>query len=260
MPAEYHQFTRTADGVRLAVQVRGSGPALLMLAGQANNHHWWDRVRRDFHHDHTTITFDYRGTGDSTSGAGPYSTPLFADDALAVLDSLAVDRFDLYGTSMGGRIAQWIAVKAPHRLRRMVLGCTTSGGTHAVERDADLRRALAGPDSRQVLTDLMYSPSWQATHPGPYQVLGDANMSAADRRKHLSASDNHDAWAVLPEIVAPTLILHGSDDRFAPVLNAEILASAIPDARAHVIDGGRHAYFDEFRDPASRLALEHLTG
>lgn len=255
---EYHEISRTSDGTRLAVQVRGSGPVLLLLPGQANNHHWWDRTRNDFARDHTTVTFDYRGTGDSDSPDGDYSTQLFARDALSVLDSLSIGRFDVYGTSMGGRTAQWIAITAPHRVRRLVLGCTTPGGSHARERDPDIRRALAGPDATQVMTDLMYTPAWQATHPGPYTVLGDPTMSARARRQHLRASDSHDAWARLPEIAAPTLILHGSDDQFSPVVNAQILADAIPDATTHVFDGARHAYFDEYRAQASPLVLDFL--
>ncbi|MGV9709131.1 alpha/beta fold hydrolase [Gordonia sp. NPDC003424] len=255
---EYHETARTADRTRLAVQVRGSGPALLLLPGQANNHHWWDRVRPDFDRDHTTITFDYRGTGGSASPDGTYSTRLFADDALAVMNSLSIDRFDVYGTSMGGRTAQWLALRAPGRVRRLALGCTTPGGSHAVERSPEIRRALAGPDAERTIIDIMYTPEWQSTHPGPYQVLGDPTMSDRARRQHLIASNSHDAWAELPNIVAPTLILHGSDDLFAPEVNAEIIAERIPDSRTHVFDGARHAYFDECRDAASPLVLEFL--
>ncbi|RCV47138.1 alpha/beta fold hydrolase, partial [Marinitenerispora sediminis] len=75
-----------------------------------------------------------------------YSTPLFAEDAVAVLDELGVERADVYGTSMGGRTAQWIAVRHPARVRRLVLGCTSPGGPHAVERTMAVRRSLAGPD------------------------------------------------------------------------------------------------------------------
>ncbi|MGV9826747.1 MULTISPECIES: alpha/beta fold hydrolase [unclassified Gordonia (in: high G+C Gram-positive bacteria)] len=257
---EYHQITRTADGTRLAVQVRGTGPALLLLPGQANTHRWWDRTRGDFTRDHTTITFDYRGTGDSDSPDGRYSTPQFAQDAIAVLDSLSIGRFDVYGTSMGGRTAQWIAITAQPRLRRLVLGCTTSGGHHAVERAPEIRRALAGPDAAAVMTDLMYTPRWQAEHPGPYQVLGDPTMSDRARRAHLRTSNTHDAWGRLPEIAAPTLILHGTDDLFAPAVNADILAERIPDARVHLFDGARHGYFDECRDTAGPMALEFLAG
>lgn len=85
--------TMTPDGIGIAYQVRGEGAAapLLLLAGQSNNHHWWDSVRDDFHGDRSTMTFDYRGTGASDKPDLPYSTELFALDAIAVLDALGVE-------------------------------------------------------------------------------------------------------------------------------------------------------------------------
>ncbi|MGO3327494.1 alpha/beta fold hydrolase [Gordonia sp. (in: high G+C Gram-positive bacteria)] len=254
---QYSQITVAADHTRLAVQLRGHGPALLLLPGQANDHRWWDRTRNDFAADFTTVTFDYRGTGDSDE-SNSYSTPLFAEDALAVMDSLAIENFHVYGTSMGGRTAQWVTIFAPGRVKRLVLGCTTPGGAHAVERNDEVRRVLAGPDRDAALEEMMYTSAWRAAHPGPYKTLGDAGMSPRARHGHLAASDNHDAWDRLPEITAPSLILHGADDQFAPVVNAHLLADRIPDARIHVFDGARHGYFDECRDEASPLVTEFL--
>lgn len=250
------------DGTLLAVQERGVGGfPLLLLPGQANNHHWWDGVREDFHGTHRTITFDYRGTGDSTKPEGGYSTQEFADDAIAVLDTLGVERADVYGTSMGGRVAQWLAARHPDRVRRLVLGCTSPGGPHGIERDASVRRALGQADqqaARKALLDLMYTPAWLATHPGPHRTLGDPTMPPHARRGHLRASDRHDAWDALPHISAPTLILHGADDRMTPPDNVPLLASRIPNARTHIFTGARHAYFDECRPHASNLAAAFL--
>ncbi|NIH80631.1 alpha/beta fold hydrolase [Amycolatopsis viridis] len=243
------------DGTPLAAQPEGTGRPLVLLAGQANDHTWWDAVRDDFP---CTVTVDYRGTGASGKPDAPYSTPLFADDVIAVLDELGIERADVYGTSMGGRVAQWIAIRYPERVRRLVLGCTSPGGPHAVERSAEVRRALMRPDARETLADLMYTPAWRATHPGPYRTLGDPAMPPHARRHHLRASDQHDAWDALPRISAPTLILHGDDDGLAPVANATLLAERIPDARVHVLPGARHGYFEECRPHASELVRDFL--
>ncbi|MBM7365366.1 alpha/beta fold hydrolase [Gordonia hydrophobica] len=255
---QYTQTTVAADHVRLAVQLRGHGPTLLLLPGQANDHHWWDRTRNDFAASFTTVTFDYRGAGKSEE-SDRYSTRLFAEDALTVMDSLAIEHFHVYGASMGGRTAQWLAIIAPDRVRRLVLGCTTPGGEHAVERGDDVRLLLASHERDAALEDMMYTPEWRAAHPGPYQTLGDPTMSAKARHGHLAASNQHDAWDRLPEIVAPTLILHGTDDRFAPVVNAQLLADRIPGARVHTFDGARHGYFDECRDEASPMVVDFLS-
>ena len=250
----------TSDGVRIAYQVHGDGPPLVLLSGQANDHHWWDGVRDDFAGSRTTVTLDYRGTGESDRPQQPYSTERFADDVVAVLDDLAVGRADVYGTSMGGRVAQWLAVRHPRRVRALVLGCTSPGGRHSIDRSGDVRRSLIQPpaEARQALLELMYTPAWLATHPGPYHTLGDRSMPPHARRGHLRASDGHDAWDALPGIVAPTLVLHGTDDLLNPTANAPLLAARIPGSRLELIQGARHAYFEERRDLAGPLVLEFL--
>ncbi|MFF3917559.1 alpha/beta fold hydrolase [Streptomyces sp. NPDC001852] len=80
------------------------------------------------------------------------------------------------------------------------------------------------------------------------------------RHGHLLASNRHDAWEALPAIVVPTLILHGDQDRLAPVDNLPLLAARIPDARTHVFPGARHAYFEECRPVASAIVTAFLEG
>ncbi|MYU21788.1 alpha/beta fold hydrolase [Streptomyces sp. SID8352] len=255
-------LARAQDGTALAHQHRGEGPPLVLLAGQANDHHWWDGVREDFHPLRSTVTLDTRGTGDSGKPEGPYSIGRFADDVVAVLDALGIARADVYGTSMGGRVAQSLAIRHPERVRRLVLGCTSPGGPHAVERDASVRSSLAQPDAeavREVLADLMYSPGWRAANPGPYRTLGDPRMPAHARRGHLAASNAHDAWDDLPRIAAPTLILHGDQDRLTPADNLRLLAARIPGARTHLFPGARHAYFEECRAEAGELVRRFLS-
>ncbi|WP_433466229.1 alpha/beta fold hydrolase [Spirillospora sp. CA-128828] len=80
------------------------------------------------------------------------------------------------------------------------------------------------------------------------------------RRGHLVASNGHDAWDALPQITAPTLILHGDQDRLTPPDNVALLAGRIPDTRTHLFPGARHAYFQECRPQASTVVAEFLAG
>lgn len=252
----------TPDGVKLSYQVSGDGPPLVLLQGQANDHRWWHSVRGDFDGAYRTITLDYRGTGDSDKPDEPYSTRGFAGDVVAVLDELGVERAHVYGTSMGGRVAQWVAADHGERVGALVLGCSSPGGAHGVERSNDVRRSLAQPDraaAERALLELMYTPAWLATHPGPFHTTGDPGMPAHARRRHLAASGGHDAWDALPGITAPTLVVHGTDDVFNPAANAPLLAGRIPGAELELIEGARHAYFEEFREVASPLVLEFLS-
>lgn len=251
-------YTRASDDTAIHYAVHGeSGPVLLLLTGQANSRHWWDAVLPDFTGDFRVVVFDYRGTGLSDKpDTDSYSTRGFAADAVGILDALGVDSAYVYGTSMGGRVAQWIAADFPERVSKLVLGCT-SPGVHGIERPEEITRSLTQPG---VLAELMYTPEWRAAHPGPYNTLGDPDMPAYARRRHRLASARHDSWAVLPEIKTETLVLHGTEDIFNPTANAELLAERMPNARLRLIEGARHAYFEECRELASRLVLDFFAG
>lgn len=257
-------FASAPDGTALYYEVNGHGDdVLVLIAGQSNNHHWWDAPRQDFDTGFRTVVFDHRGTGRSDKPREGYSTRVFAQDVLAILDDLGVGRAHVYGTSMGGRVAQWLAADHPSRVDRLVLGCTSPGLPHGVERSAGIRRALAQRDrgaAHRVLLDLMYTPGWLATHEGPFHTTGDPDMPAHALRGHFFASKHHDGWDACARITARTLVLHGGDDVFNPVANAPLLAQRIPDARARIIPGARHAYFEEFRTVASPMVGDFLTG
>ncbi|GAA2551524.1 hypothetical protein GCM10010435_22130 [Winogradskya consettensis] len=240
----------TADGFPLAVQVSGrdTGPVLLLLAGQANSHAWWDGLRATFEDRFRVVTFDYRGTGGSRGAVGEWTTAGFAGDAAYVLTALGIGSATVYGTSMGGRVAQVLAAAYPQLVERLILACTSPGGPHARERAPEVRRRLATPDRaerRRILHDLFYTDAWPRD-PGDSHLLGDPTMTAAESRAHLRASDRHDAWDLLPRIAAPTLVLHGDDDLMVPTANAALIAARIPGATLHLHPGGRHGFFEEF--------------
>jgi pimeloyl-ACP methyl ester carboxylesterase len=243
---------------------------LLLLQGQANSHRWWERVRTDLSRTLRTVTFDYRGTGATQAAArqegaasdAEWSTKSFASDAAAVLDGLGYQQAHVYGTSMGGRVAQMLAVHHSHRLQRLVLACTSSGGLMALERSQAVRRALSQPDAtarREALLQLMYTPAWAAQHGRSSTLLGDSTMTSEAARRHLHLSARHDASALLASITAPTLVLHGSDDLMTPAANAALMAEAIPAARHVLIQDGRHGFFEEFSATVTPQVVQFLS-
>ncbi|GAA2400453.1 hypothetical protein GCM10010191_04500 [Actinomadura vinacea] len=180
------------DGARLEVQVAGpaGGPALLLLQGQASSHDWWTGLRDRHQNRYRTVTMDYRGTGQTTAPNGDLTTQLLADDAVAVLEDLGIDTAHVYGTSMGGRVAQILAGRHPSRVLSLILACTSPGGPHATERDNDVRRALANPDKRArlaTMVELFYTPEW-GNDPARSRIFGDPTMTSAERQRHLKPS------------------------------------------------------------------------
>ncbi|MEV8017753.1 alpha/beta hydrolase [Streptomyces sp. NPDC086554] len=271
-------LAQAADGTALHYEVHGSGRPLVLLSGQSNSRRWWDPVRDDFAAAHRTVVLDWRGTGESgRPDTDTYSTPGFARDVVAVLDHAGIDRAHVYGTSMGGRVADgvsparaqpraWGRLGADHpgRVDRLVLGCTSPGAPHGVERGPEVRAALSQADgaaARRSLLELMYTPGWIARQgeQSVFHTLGDPTMPPYTRRRHLRAGARHDAWDALPRIAAPTLVVHGTDDLFNPTANAPLLAERIPDARMRLLAGARHAYFEEFAGVATPLVLDFLS-
>lgn len=247
-----HHVVALADGTRLGVDADDPGgrPVLVLLQGQAGAGSWWADLRRRFDDRFRTVTLDQRGTGSTLAPPGDFSTALLAEDVVGALDALGVDRAHVYGTSMGGRVAQVLAARHPDRVASLVLAATSPGGPQAVERSTAVRRALADVDPVRrlgALVGLFYTPAW-GTDPSRSRLLGDPTMTVADRQRHLRASARHDAWDLLPSVAAPTLVLHGSEDAMAPVRNAHLIAARVPQARLHVHEGGRHGFFDEFAD------------
>jgi pimeloyl-ACP methyl ester carboxylesterase len=250
----------TATGIHY--DVVGDGEPLLLLAGQANSRRWWDPVRADFAARHRTVALDALGTGASAAPDGAeYSTRRFAADAVAVLDAAGIERAHVYGTSMGGKVAQWLAIDHPGRVGALVLGCTTPGGSRALVAGRDVVGPLAGPTAaaRRALAELMVTPEWLERHPdGADAVLGDPTMTQAARRGHRIARARHAASAALHRIDTPALVLHGTEDAFCPAGNADLLVAGIAGAALRVFEGARHAYFLEHRAAASAAVLAHL--
>lgn len=250
------------DGARLFFETLGEGPPLLLISGQAFDHHMWDGVREDFATQHRVIVYDHRGIGrsDQTGQQAGWSTRGFARDAIAILDTLGLPDAHVYGFSMGGRIAQWLGIDHPARVRSLVLGATTPGNAQGVKRPASTDAVLASGNAAGLM-DLMVSPEWRALHPEWLAMMAERArhpMPPQAQRQHYLASEGHDAWALLPSIAAPTLVIHGNADLINPCANAALLTQGIPGARCHVIEGARHGYFWEAREEASAVVLDFL--
>jgi 3-oxoadipate enol-lactonase len=254
-------------GVAIHHVVEGSGEPLLLVAGQGSDLTSWDPLIADFAARHTCIRWDHRGTGASDKPRRPpYSIEGFAADAIALLDHLGIDRAHAYGVSMGGRICQRLAISHPDRLGAVVLGCTTPGNRHGVRRPPEAEALFvdrdADVDTRVERTvELMVSPGWAAANPWFVERTRDRIVHPLPDhalKLHYLASEAHEAWDELPGITNPVLVIHGDDDLVNVSANAALLADRIPGAELHLVPGGRHAYFVEFRPEASRVVLDFL--
>ncbi|MFC9334423.1 alpha/beta fold hydrolase [Arthrobacter sp. NPDC057009] len=230
----------TPDGAELAWTEEGRGEPLLLVAGQATGMAGWDPVVPGLARSFRVIRFDHRGIGASSEGgAENYTTRAFAADAMAVLDAAGVHRAHVYGHSMGGRAAQWMAVDFPARVASLVLAATSAGDARGPGRSAAATAALTSGDPAR-MAPLFVSPAFVEQNPGVVAAFFRVQASAAVKSRHFRASRLHDAWDVLAQIQAPVLIIHGSEDALAPAANAVAMAERIPGAQLIKVDGGRH--------------------
>lgn len=254
-------FATATDGIQLYYETLGTGEPLMLVSGQAGDHHDWDSVRDDFAAQYQVIVFDHRGTGQSDKPENPpYSTRGFARDAISILDALGIERTYAYGISMGGRICQWLGIDYASRIGALVLAATTPGNAHGVRRPADVDAALASGDPTR-LTDALVSPEWAAEHP-EFQDFASHKLEHPipkyAQQMHYSASEGHDAWDQLATLTVPTLVIHGTNDVVNMTANAALLAGRIPNAELYMVNNGRHAFNIEFADETQRVVTDFL--
>ncbi|MBE0010280.1 MULTISPECIES: alpha/beta fold hydrolase [unclassified Arthrobacter] len=236
------QLAAAPDGTHLSWREAGSGEPLLLISGQAVDSSSWDALLPSLGRHFRVITFDHRGTGQSSIGPDEaYSTAGFARDAVAVLDAAGVERAHVYGHSMGGRVAQWMAIDHPDRLGSLILGATTAGDRRGVPRSQQATADLASGDP-DLIAKLFFR---SGTRREDAEAFFNQSASRHARRLHLAASRNHDAWDSLHLIAAPTLVIHGTDDEMTPPGNAERIAAAIPNAELILLQAARHGYYLE---------------
>jgi 3-oxoadipate enol-lactonase len=254
-------FATASDGIRLYYETVGDGEPLLLISGQTYDHTAWDEAREDFSDRYRVIVYDHRGTGASDKPRQPpYSTRGFAQDAVAILDDLGIERAHAYGVSMGGRIGQWLGIEHGRRVGSLVLGCTTPGNAHGVRRSAEADAIMASGDPARLL-DLLVSREWLMSHPEFARKRAEAAghpIPPYAQQLHYRASEAHDAWDLLPTIRSPTLVIHGSEDAVNVPANAPLLAQRIPGAELHVIPGARHAYFWDHRRESAAVVRAFL--
>jgi 3-oxoadipate enol-lactonase len=251
------------DSVELYWESTGAGAPVLLVMGLGMTATGWWRTVPVLAQRLRVIAFDNRGVGRSGRPPGPYSVPQLADDAVAVLDAAGVDRAHVYGISLGGMIAQELALRQPERVGALVLGATTPGGPRAVAADDDtlafFRRRAEMPAEEAVWASVPYNYG-EVTRTRHTDRIG-ADVVERLRypiepdpyRAQLEAALGHDALDRLPRIASRTLVVHGAADRMVAPANGKLIADAIPGARLLNLPGAGHLYPTD--DPEADLAV-----
>jgi pimeloyl-ACP methyl ester carboxylesterase len=235
----------------LYVEEHGGGFPLLLIQGLGYAVWAWRHQLGPFSECLRTIAFDNRGAGRSFKPPGPYSIELLASDAAAVLVGRGIERAHVLGLSMGGFIAQTLALRRPELVERLVLVATSPGGPGSLpqpQATTDAWAAAAGlppAEFARATAHLSFAPGWTDEHPGEYESL------LASR---LEFPTPPESWAAqyaaclafdrdgvpIERIAAPTLVIRGDRDRIVDPRNSELIARRIPGARLETFAGCGH--------------------
>jgi pimeloyl-ACP methyl ester carboxylesterase len=249
--------------VKIAWEEQGTGAPLLLIQGLGYGRWSWAPIVPALAERYRVLWFDNRGIGDSDKPEGPYTAKLMAADALQVLDEAGIERAHVLGASLGGMIAQEVAVLAPARVDKLVLCCTTPGGPATVPMpevtvrlfteaptlapEVALRRfvenALAADASAELIQELYDLRVANPPDPAGWQAQAAAGLGFT---------------GVEGTIDAPTLIVTGTEDNVVDPQNSDVLAERIPGAEVQRIENAGHLFFWEQPDAFVRIISEFL--
>jgi pimeloyl-ACP methyl ester carboxylesterase len=244
-----------SEGTTLYWESAGAGEPVLLVMGHGQPATGWWRTVPVLAERFRVLAFDNRGSGRSGRPRGPYAVSQLVSDALAVLDAAGETSAHVYGVSLGGMVAQELALRAPERVRSLVLGATTAGGRAHEPPDEEtldfLRRHGAMPPEEGVWASIPYVYGPATLERAATRVAEDVEQRLrfpVDRdgyRAQLAAATMHDTSARLAAVRAPALVLHGDADRIVPVANGRRLAERLPRARFLALAGAGHLYLTD---------------
>jgi pimeloyl-ACP methyl ester carboxylesterase len=243
-----------------------------MIMGFAGSSGGWIFQMSAFRKHFQVITFDNRGVGRSDKPEGPYSIRMMAEDTIGLMDHLGIKKAHVMGVSMGGYIAQELAINHPERVRKLVLGCTyacqdnTGGHTSEYYRGMGLAEGCPADELRAIPIAKVLSAEFPLGFNSklfricafPFLNIYARMMATRGVAAQYQAIVGHDTLERLRLIQAPTLVITGTRDRIIKSSSSEVLAKMIPNARLVKIEGGPHSVFIVMRKRFNREVLEFL--
>jgi 3-oxoadipate enol-lactonase len=263
--------------INIYYEVYGKGQTLALIMGLGGGLPWLFRQIPIFSQQYQVVAFDNRGTGATDAPDIPYSMEMMAGDLRGLLVNIGADAAHIFGISMGGMIAQHFALLYPEKVKTLILGATTCGGSNRVVPDTEAIKVLFDMERMQKLT-----PEERARDTLPFifsQNFIDSNQVLIQElltgmvghvtpihgyTRQAQAIMNHDTYNRLPEINVPTLVIAGDADKLVPAENSRIIASKIPNAELVILKNMGHGFNIEAADEVNQIVMrflnQHSTG
>lgn len=262
----------SANGINIHYEIQGKGTPLVMIAGLGYPVWQWHRMIPSLAEHMQVIAFDNRGVGESDKPGGPYSADLLAADTAALLDGLNIESAVVMGHSMGGYIAQELALSYPGKVSKLILCSTNFGGPHHVP---------ITPEAMAVLSDVISDPITRfknglvvSTAPGfaekheqiiqewlDWRIANPLDLAGYQAQMAIGLALISEAASFenrLPKINVPTLILFGVFDKVVPPDNAELLAEKIPNSKIVILPDAGHFFPIEVPRAAAQVVIDFM--
>jgi len=239
---EQTSFVTLGDGTRLAYQIEGAAdrPVLLLVNSIATDLHMWDDNMPEFTQHFRVLRYDLRGHGRSDVSLGAYSLDRLGRDVLELLDALDIGQAHVLGLSLGGWVAQWLAIHAPERVLHLVLANTAAHLGPARMHEEAIAQVLKAPDLADTAETFMrnwFPANWvdEARPVVERFRCGVERTPAAGLAGARAAVRDADLRRTIALITAPTLVIAGRDDTVTTLVHGQAIASTVPGARLCVL-------------------------
>ena len=260
----------TTNNIELYYEIHGAGHPLVLISGLGYPLWQWHKMVPFLAEHFQVITFDNRGVGQSDKPAGPYTAQMLAADTAGLLDALGIEKAIIAAHSMGGFIAQAMALDFPQKVAKLILCSTNFGGPHHVPVTAEAMKVLTDVTS-DALTRfknglaVSTAPGWSEKNPGmigewvKWRVANPIDPAPYQAQMAIGFGLMPEAAAFenkLPRLNVPTLILFGAHDKVVPPENASLLAEKISGSKVLIFPDAGHFFPIEIAEAASRAIVE----
>lgn len=258
------------NGIELYYETYGEGKPLVLISGLGYSLWQWHKMVPFLAEHFQVIAFDNRGVGQSDKPAGPYTAQMLAADTVGLLDALGIEKAIIMGHSMGGFVAQALALDFPQRVDKLILCATNFGGPHHVPVTPEAMKVLTDASSDAVTrfrNGLVVStaPGWAEANPQmirewiEWRTANPIEPASYQAQLAIGLGLLPEAAAFennLPRLNIPTLILFGEHDKVVPPDNAALLASKISNSKVVILPNAGHFFPLEVPEAAARAVIE----
>lgn len=240
----------TVNNISLYFERHGAGDDLILIGGLTSDHQVWKSTLRELSKHFRVLIFDNRGAGQSSTPNYPYTMEMMATDTLQLMDALKIGRAHIVGHSMGGGIAQQIALMAPERINKLILVCSRTQPNALASMVFSMRAKLIENnfDQKDIANymmpflfgdDFLNNPllvkgfvQWTVKNPFPQSALG--------YQHQLHASSTRDFTDQLHQIKTPTLLIAGEEDILMRPKQAKIVSKSLKNSTFMMMDNCAH--------------------